>query len=112
VEEGGATRTFNITIEPAVASNIAPAAQATAVAAPPAAAPAGTNVFSTFAGSVEVVDILVKVGDSVTKGQVIANVEAMKAKHDIKAPCDGKVTAINVSIGDEIDNTKSILTIS
>jgi len=112
VQEGGATRTFTITVEPAAASNTAPAAQATAVAAPPAAAPAGTQVYSTFAGSVEVVDILAKVGDTVTKGQVIAAVEAMKAKHDIKAPCDGKVTSINVSIGDEIDNTKSILTIS
>lgn len=113
VVEGGATRLFNITIEPAVASNNPPAAQATAVAAPPVAAPAGgTQVYSTFAGSVEVVDILVKVGDTVTKGQVVANVEAMKAKHDIKSPCDGTVTSINVKIGDEIDNTKSILTIS
>jgi pyruvate carboxylase subunit B len=112
VEENGATRTFNITIEPAVASNSPHAAQATAVAAPPVAASAGTNVYSTFAGSVEVVDVTVKVGDAVAKGQVVAAVEAMKAKHDIKAPCDGKVTSINVSIGDEIDNTKSILTIS
>lgn len=113
VQEGAATRTFTITVEPAGAINTAPAAQATAVAAPPPAAPVGgTQVYSTFAGSVEVVDILVKVGDTVTKGQVIANVEAMKAKHDIKSPCDGKVASINVSIGDEIDNTKSIITVS
>jgi len=113
VQEGAATRTFTITVEPMGVSNAAPAAQATAVAAPPPSAPVGgTQVYSTFAGSVEVVDILVKVGDSVTKGQVIANVEAMKAKHDIKSPCDGKVISINVSIGDEIDNTKSIMTVS
>jgi len=113
VQEGAATRTFTITVEPAGAVNTAPAAQATTAAAPPPAAPTGgTQVYSTFAGSVEVVDILVKVGDTVSKGQVIANVEAMKAKHDIKSPCDGKVTSINVSIGDEIDNTKSILTVS
>jgi pyruvate carboxylase subunit B len=113
VQDGSATRTFTITVEPAGAANTAPAAQAAAVAAPSPAIPAnGTQVYSTFAGSVEVVDILVKVRDTVTKGQVIAAVEAMKAKHDIKSPCDGKVTAINVGIGDEIDNTKSILTVS
>jgi biotin carboxyl carrier protein len=59
-----------------------------------------------------VVDILVKIGDSVTKGQAIAAIEAMKAKHEIKAPCDGKVSNVNVAIGDEIDSTKPIMTIS
>jgi pyruvate carboxylase subunit B len=110
VEEGGLRRTFRITLEPA---GVPAGAPATAVAAPPpTASQNGTKVFSTFAGSVEVVDINVKVGDAVTKGQVIAAVEAMKAKHDIKSPCEGKVSSIDVSIGDEIDNTKPILTIS
>jgi biotin carboxyl carrier protein len=36
----------------------------------------------------------------------------MKAKHDIKAPCGGTVSAIHVSIGDEIDSTKPIATIA
>jgi biotin carboxyl carrier protein len=58
-----------------------------------------------------VVDILVKVGDSITKGKVVAQVEAMKAKHDIKSPRDGRVTKILVKIGDEIDSSKPILTI-
>ena len=89
----------------------AAAAPAPAAEAAPAA-PAGTQVFSTFAGSVEVVDILVKVGDKVTEGQVVAAIEAMKAKHDIKAPCGGTVSAIHVSIGDEIDSTKPIVSIA
>ena len=67
---------------------------------------------STFAGSVEVVDLLVKVGDEVAVGAVVAAVEAMKAKHDIKSPVAGKVTAIHVDIGDEIDSSKPILTIA
>ncbi len=111
VDENGTKRTFVVTVEPAVATDLALATAPVAVAEAPAVA-RGTRVFSTFAGSVEVVDILVKVGDSVFKGGVVAAVEAMKAKHDIKAPCDGKVIAIHVKIGDEIDSSKPIMTIS
>jgi pyruvate carboxylase subunit B len=113
VEEGGKTRTFMVTVEPASsASNPQASAPVSTPSAPPAPAAAGTPVYSTFAGSVEVVDILVKAGDTVEKGQVVAEVEAMKAKHEIKSPCEGKVAAINVEIGDEIDSSKPILTIS
>jgi pyruvate carboxylase subunit B len=111
VEENGAKRRFVVTLEPVGGAGVSPAAGAPA----PGAAPAGTDgtaVFSTFAGSVEVVDILVQVGDSVSKGTAVAAVEAMKAKHDIKAPCDGKVSAIHAKIGDEIDSSKPILTIA
>jgi pyruvate carboxylase subunit B len=111
VDENGTKRTFVVTLEPATATGSAPSAAPAAVVEAPAAA-SGTKVFSTFAGSVEIVDILVHVGDSVFKGGVVAEVEAMKAKHDIKAPCDGKVTAIHAKIGDEIDSSKPILTIS
>ncbi len=96
-----------VTLEPATGAGT----QAPAGAAAPAAT-AGTQVFSTFAGSVEIVDILAKVGDTVSKGAVVAEVEAMKAKHDIKAPCDGKVAAVHAQIGDEIDSSKPILTIA
>jgi pyruvate carboxylase subunit B len=109
VQENGRTRTFMVTVEPAGVSNptLTPA---TPAVAPPAQSN-GTPVFSTFAGRVEVVDLLVKTGDTVTKGQVVAKVEAMKAQHDIKAPTDGKVSSIDVQIGDEIDSSKPILTI-
>jgi pyruvate carboxylase subunit B len=74
--------------------------------------PSGTSVHSTFAGAVEVSEILVKVGDKVTEGQVVAKVEAMKAQHDIVAPASGTVSAIHVELGDEVDSSKPILTIS
>jgi pyruvate carboxylase subunit B len=61
---------------------------------------------------VEVSEILVKVGDKVTQGQAVAKVEAMKAQHDIKSPVDGTVSAIHVELGDEVDSTKPIITIS
>jgi len=110
VEENGRQRTFMITLEPATTAGANPQA-----AAPAAAAPASTNgtpIFSSFAGSVEVVDILVKIGDTVTEGQVVAAVEAMKAKHDLKSPCAGKVISINVEIGDEIDSSKPIMMVA
>lgn len=116
VEENGTRRTFMITVEPAGEIGSGQAVSSTS-ATGPASAPAapssnGTPVYSTFAGMVEIVDILVKIGDSVSTGQTIAAVEAMKAKHDIKSPCDGTVAGITAQIGDEIDSTKPILTIS
>ena len=111
VEESGKKRTFVITVEPA--NNPGPAPAAASHAAAPVAAPAGgTDVRSTFAGSVEVVDITVKVGEQVTKGQTVAAVEAMKAKHEIRTTVGGTVTAIHVKIGDEIDAARPIMTIS
>jgi len=112
VDEGGIQRTFLVTVEPAAGAATNPSV-ATQTAAPvKTAAATGTPVFSTFAGSVEVADIKVKVGDRVTKGQVVAEIEAMKAQHDIKAPVEGTVATILVEIGDEIDSSKPILTIS
>jgi pyruvate carboxylase subunit B len=120
VNENGKTRTFLVTVEP-TAESVGSLAAAPVQAASKTAAPStpgavtqggGTPIRSTFAGSVDVVDILVQVGDPVSKGQVVAEVEAMKANHDIKAPCDGKVSSIGVKIGDEIDSSKPIMFIS
>ena len=55
---------------------------------------------------------MVKEGDRVEKGQAVAAVEAMKAKHDIRAPQNGVVSSVAVQIGDEIDSSKPILTLS
>jgi pyruvate carboxylase subunit B len=104
VEENGTSRTFVVTLEPATATEGAPSSSA--------APSGGTPVHSTFAGAVEVVDVLVKEGDKVGVGTVVAAVEAMKAKHDIKSPVAGQVTGIHVKIGDEIDSSKPIMTIA
>ncbi|MCK4460338.1 MAG: biotin attachment protein, partial [candidate division Zixibacteria bacterium] len=116
VEENGQRRTFMVTLEPASGGGVAAVSTVAPVAAPAApAVPAssnGTPVYSSFAGSVEIVDIVVKVGDAVTKGKTVAQVEAMKATHDIKAPCDGTVSEILAQIGDEIDSSKPILMIA
>ncbi len=109
VTENNVSRTFTVTVEPIGA------AVGTEPSSNPGATPSvalGTPVHSTFAGSVDVTDIKVKVGDVVSQGQVVANVEAMKAQHDILAPVAGRVEAVHVAIGDEIDSSKPILTIA
>lgn len=115
VTEGQSTRTFRITIAPPL---LAPAAsphqsQPVSQMAPPPVAPTGmiTPVFSPFEGKVELVLLNVKVGDLVTEGQVLAQVEAMKANHDVKAPCSGRIVGIEAAVGTEVSAAKPILTI-
>jgi pyruvate carboxylase subunit B len=107
VVENGAARNFSITIEP-------PAGNPRSAAAPVESAAGshdGTPVFSPFQGKTELVEISVAVGDQVSEGQVVAAVEAMKAKHDVKAPCSGKVSTIDAVIGADIEAGQSIMTI-
>lgn len=109
VEEKGSSRRFRITIEPPSVAGAA--AQAPDVAAATPGGGNGTPVYSPFQGKTELVEINVKAGDVVSKGQVVAAVEAMKAKHDVKAPCAGKVLTIDAQIGTDIEAGKPILTI-
>jgi pyruvate carboxylase subunit B len=111
VEEDGRRRTFEVTLEPVAANAAAGASTGPAVAPAPASAGGGTDVFSTFAGTVEVVNILSRVGERVAEGDVIIEVEAMKAKHDIRTPIGGTVRAVHVRIGQEIGRSTPIMTI-
>ena len=82
-----------------------PAAAPSAGAAPvnkPAAARAaagGATVNSPLPGVV--LEIKVKDGDKVTKGQVIMVLEAMKMENAIEAPCDGTIT-VKAQKGDSV----------
>ena len=49
-----------------------------------------------------ILEIKVKEGDMVKRGQTLLILEAMKMENDIKSDRDGKVTAINVSKGESI----------
>ena len=108
VNEGGKTRIYEVIIEPP-ASTITPASGQSQQSANGGGQT--TDVFSPFEGNVELVEINVKVGDAVTQGQVVAAVEAMKAKHDVKAPCSGRVATVHAVIGNEVSAGKPILTI-
>ncbi|MDP7050400.1 MAG: biotin/lipoyl-containing protein [Verrucomicrobiota bacterium] len=105
--EGGA-RTYEVIIEPPVSATAATPSQASA---PASGGGQATDVFSPFDGNVELVEISAKAGDTVTAGQVVAAVEAMKAKHDVKAPCSGRVSAVHAAIGSEVSAGKPILSI-
>jgi acetyl-CoA carboxylase biotin carboxyl carrier protein len=78
------------------------AASAEAAAAPAAARPAGDTVNSPMVGTVYLqpqpdAPSFVKVGDTVSDGQTLLIVEAMKTMNPIPAPKAGRVTAILVA---------------
>lgn len=59
-----------------------------------------------------IVDVKVKVGDDVKKGQTVAVLEAMKMENSILAPKDGKVISIDANVGDSILEGVNIITLS
>jgi 3-methylcrotonyl-CoA carboxylase alpha subunit len=56
-----------------------------------------------------VTKMLVATGAAVTKGMVLAIVEAMKMEHAVKAPRDGKVKAVNFAAGDQVTDGAELL---
>ena len=50
----------------------------------------------------KVIDLRVKAGDSVTKDQTVAVMEAMKMEHSLKAPRDGIVKAVGAELGEQV----------
>ncbi len=92
----------------AAPAQAAPVAAASPAPAAPAASSAagGTTVVSPMPGVI--LDVKVNVGDTVTTGQCLAILEAMKMENDIPAPADGKVVDIKVKKGDTVE-TDSVL---
>ncbi|AZB57971.1 biotin/lipoyl-binding protein (plasmid) [Cereibacter sphaeroides] len=58
-----------------------------------------------------IVSVEVEVGATVTKGQSVAVVEAMKMKNNTPAPIDGTVTSVAVKAGDRMKPGAVIMTI-
>ncbi len=50
-----------------------------------------------------ITDVRVAEGDSVTAGQILVVLEAMKMEHTITADADGVVTAVHVRQGQSVD---------
>lgn len=59
-----------------------------------------------------ILDIKVAVGDTVSRGQTVVILEAMKMENDIVASCDGKITSILVSKGDTVNSDDVLVTIA
>ncbi len=59
-----------------------------------------------------IVDVLVKVGDTVKAGDPVLVTEAMKMETEVQAPISGKVTAVNVKKGDSVNPDEALIEIS
>lgn len=98
----------------------APVAQPAPAAAPaPAEAPAAPAVTAAPAGGEQILspmpgnilNVNVKVGDAVKKGQVLLILEAMKMENEIMAPKDGTITSVNVQNGSTVESGALLVTI-
>ena len=118
---------FSITVE----NTPAEAATETSTAAAPAAAPAaaqesaaqpeeesysGTVVSAPLVGTFYAANApeeppIVSVGDTVTKGQTLCIIEAMKTMNTIESPCDGKVQKILVTNGELVEYHQPLIVI-
>jgi len=75
----------------------------------PAAVGSGEPVPAALAGNV--FKVLVSVGDTVSEGQPVLVVEAMKMETEVAAPRSGSVTAVHVSEGDAVAVGDSLISI-
>ena len=82
-------------------------ADAPVAAAKPAAAGNGAKLVAPIAG--KVVDVLVKVGDTVAQGNNVAIIEAMKLENEVPALAGGVVKAVLVNKGDVVSNGDPII---
>lgn len=102
---------YEIEVEEMDASAVSAAPAAKAAPAPVAAAPAaGAQIKAPMPGNI--LDVKVTAGQSVKKGDVLVILEAMKMENEIQAPCDGKVTGVNVRKGDTVEPQALLCTIA
>ncbi|MBI6217824.1 pyruvate dehydrogenase complex dihydrolipoyllysine-residue acetyltransferase [Proteus sp. DFP240708] len=93
----------------------APVAQAAPVQAPTASAPAASavkevNVPDIGGDEVEVTEVMVKVGDSISEEQSLITVEGDKASMEVPAPFAGVVKEIKIAVGDKVKTGSLIMT--
>lgn len=113
---------YQVEIEEGAAAPASPAAapadkaeQAThapATPATPASAPSGKGQTVTTPLPGVIVEVSVKEGQAVKKGQKVAVIEAMKMENEIATEVDGTVTSIHVKQGDSVLEGAAIVTIA
>ena len=67
----------------------------------------GINVAAPISG--KVLDVRVKVGDTIKKGQVVAIIEAMKLENEVPATAAGTVKEIKVSKGSNVTSGEVLI---
>ena len=60
----------------------------------------------------KILAIEISEGDSVTAGQLLVLMEAMKMEHQIVAAFDGSVSEVRVTVGDQVDNGELLVVIA
>ena len=50
----------------------------------------------------KIIDLRVKAGDSVSKGQPLLVLEAMKMEHTLVAPADGTIKSVRYGLGEQV----------
>jgi len=112
---------YQVELEEAPAASPAAAAAPKAESAPaaspaaapaPAAAPSGKGQAVTTPLPGVIVEVSVKEGQAVKKGQKVAVIEAMKMENEIASEFDGTVTTIHVKQGDSVLEGAEIVTIA
>ena len=114
--EGATAATQVLAVTPTAPPAVAPAAQAAPI---PAAAPITSSAQSSTIeiripdigdfDHVDVIDIIVKAGDTVRMEDPLLTVESEKATMDIPAPMAGVVESVTASVGDKVSEGDVIL---
>ena len=122
-EVGGVSQPVTYVAPVAVAAPAAPAAPVAAAApqaAAPKAAPAAASVSSGPSGAIKVnapmpgtiLDVKVKPGQAVKKGDVLMILEAMKMEYEIVAAQAGTIASINTSKAASVNSGELLITMN
>ena len=57
----------------------------------------------------KVVEVKIKKGSSVKKGDTLVILEAMKMEHKVSAPANGKISKVLISQGDQVENGQTLV---
>jgi len=98
--------------EAAALGSVEPACAPEATSFTPSAAPVANvdrnkSVLAPIPGVI--IAITVKPGDSVTRGQELCTLEAMKMKNAIRATRDGKIATVLVTVGDQVKHSQVLI---
>ncbi|UCX03309.1 pyruvate dehydrogenase complex dihydrolipoyllysine-residue acetyltransferase [Shewanella glacialimarina] len=110
VSTGSFVMVFEVAGSAAPSATTAAPAQVAAPAVSSAPSVQDIHVPDIGGDEVEVTEIMVKVGDTVTEEQALISVEGDKAAMEVPAPFAGKVTAITIKQGDKVSTGSLIMT--
>ncbi|WP_368910936.1 pyruvate dehydrogenase complex dihydrolipoyllysine-residue acetyltransferase [Proteus vulgaris] len=103
------TGSLIMVFEVAGSAPVAQAAPAPAASAPVASAVKEVNVPDIGGDEVEVTEVMVKVGDSISEEQSLITVEGDKASMEVPAPFAGVVKEIKIAVGDKVKTGSLIM---